>query len=84
MKVFILTPDKELYSGPVNSVIVPGVVGQFEIRKGHAPIVSSLAKGEVRIKTDTGEQKSFQIARGFVEVLNDDVSVLVKEPKKED
>ena len=84
MKVFVLTPEKELFNGNVTSVKVPGVVGQFEVLKGHAPIVSGLSKGDVRITLESGEKQVFKIARGFIEVFNDEVSVLVQEPKKED
>ena len=83
MKVFVLTPEKELYNGPASAVFVPGVMGLFEIRSGHAPIVSSLTKGDVRVKIEGGDSQTFTIARGFVEVLNNEVSVLVQEPKAE-
>ena len=79
MKVFVLTPEKELYNGPASAVFVPGVVGRFEIRKGHAPIVANLSGGHVRIKVDGEDEKSFPILNGFVEVLNDEVSVLVRQ-----
>lgn len=80
MKVFVLTPERELYNGPAAAVFVPGVEGKFEIRSGHAPIVANLTEGHVRIKSSKGEEQSFPIANGFVEVLNDEVSVLVREP----
>jgi F-type H+-transporting ATPase subunit epsilon len=57
---------------------VPGTAGQFEILAGHAPIVSSLQQGKVRIITETGEKKVFSILNGFIEVLNNEVSLLVQ------
>ena len=57
---------------------MPGTSGQFEILSGHAPIVSSLAGGEVRVLDDQGERLVYTIERGFVEVLNDEVSLLVR------
>ena len=77
MRLSIITPDKEIFNGKVKSVKVPGTSGQFEILNGHAPIVSSLQKGEVRVITDKGEKQIFQIEQGFVEVLRNEVSVLV-------
>lgn len=77
MRLSIITPEKELFNGKVKSVKVPGTAGQFEILNNHAPIVSSLQKGEVRVVTDKGETQAFPIEQGFVEVLKNEVSVLV-------
>jgi F-type H+-transporting ATPase subunit epsilon len=76
MQVEIITPDKELFSGEASSVHVPGTAGIFQVLKGHAPIISSLGKGTVRLKTGSGE-KNFEINGGVVEVLRDKVIVLV-------
>lgn len=78
MNLIVLTPEKEIYNGPVTSVKVPGVNGQFEILKGHAAIVSSLTGGDVRILDAKGTSNAFTIERGFVEVLRDEVSLLVQ------
>lgn len=77
MNLVILSPRKEIFSGAVKSVKVPGSAGQFEILDNHAPIVSSLSKGEVRVTKDNGEKLTFNIGLGFVEVLNNEVSLLV-------
>lgn len=78
MKLIILTPEKEVYSGSVKSVKVPGMSGQFEVLEGHAPIVSSLTEGEIRILEDSGSKQSYAIERGFIEVINNEVSLLVR------
>lgn len=78
MDLIVLTPEKEIFQGGIESVKVPGTAGQFEILKGHAPIVSSLVTGEVRIITASGERKTFNISKGFVEVLGGEVSLLVQ------
>lgn len=78
MNIIVLTPDKEVYNGDIKSVKVPGITGQFEILSGHAAIVSALGEGEVRI-IDTKDQKvTYKIEKGFVEILNDEVSLLVQ------
>lgn len=82
MELIVLTPEKEIFQGRITSVKVPGANGQFEILAGHAPIVSSLVTGEVRILTGTGERQVFNIKRGFVEVLGEDVSLLVQGVEK--
>ena len=78
MELIVLTPEKEIFQGEINSVKVPGASGQFEILNGHAPIVSSLVTGPVRILNASGEKKEFNIEKGFVEVLNNEVSLLVQ------
>ena len=78
MKLTVLTPGKEIYNGVVTSVKVPGTSGEFEVKKGHAAIVSSLQKGKVKLVSDSGETLSFTIENGFLEVLRDEVSLLVQ------
>jgi len=78
MNCSILTPEKEIFSGSIKSVKVPGTKGQFEILDGHAPIVSSLGEGMIRILDDKGQKQTFTIAKGFIEVLNNEVSLLVQ------
>ncbi len=77
MQVVVLSPEKELYSGEASAVKVPGSGGQFEILNNHAPIVSALSAGEVKIKTEDGNAMVYTINSGFVEVLNNNVSLLV-------
>ena len=78
MNITILTPDQEIYEGKISSVKVPGVGGQFEVLENHAPIVSALGKGDVRVIKDGGEKLTFDIERGFIEVLNNNISLLVQ------
>lgn len=77
MNLVILSPDKELFSGAVKSVTVPGTEGSFQMLNNHAPIVSSLGRGEVRVVTQSNEQLKFSVEGGFVEMLNNEVAVLV-------
>jgi F-type H+-transporting ATPase subunit epsilon len=76
MQLDILTPDKALFSGEVESVILPGSKGQFEILKNHAAIVSSLDKGSVRVKTTDGKTQIIEVNGGVVEVLDNKIVVL--------
>ncbi len=78
MNLTILTPEKEVFTGSVKSVKVPGTSGQFEVLAGHAAIVSSLTEGEVRVLDTSGQKISYTIERGFIEVFNDEVSLLVR------
>ncbi len=78
MNILVLTPEKEIYNGEIQSVKVPGVNGQFEILNNHAPIVSALVAGEVRIIENSGNRTSFTIEQGFIEMLNNEISLLVQ------
>lgn len=80
MTLEILTPEKKLYSGDVYGVLLPGITGLFEILDKHAPLVSALKKGTLKILKDKSNKNSetYTIQSGFVEVLNNKVTVLVE------
>lgn len=80
MNAEIVTPDKKVYSGNVTLVSVPGVMGSFEILNGHAPIISALAKGQIRIIEDDADktEQLFDIESGIVEVKDNKVNVLIE------
>jgi F-type H+-transporting ATPase subunit epsilon len=78
MHINVLTPEEEIYKGEIKSVKVPGTTGQFQVLQNHAPIVSSLEAGKVYIREEEGAMISFNIEKGFIEVLNNRVSLLVQ------
>ncbi len=79
MNLEILTPEKKLFSGEVYGVQMPGVSGSFEVLEKHAPLVSALRAGRVKVLKDKQNHFSFfEIQGGFVEVLNNKVTVLVE------
>lgn len=78
MYLEIITPEKKVYEGEVVSVKVPGALGSFEILNNHAPIVSSLDKGEVKVKTSKGDVLQYQVDGGVVEMMNNKVSLLIE------
>lgn len=78
MTIAVLTPDKEVFQGEIQSLTVPGTSGEFQILSNHAPIVSSLQAGKVSIKKASGEMMNFRISSGFVEVLSNNVALLVQ------
>ncbi len=77
MNLVVLSPEKEIFSGEVKSVQVPGSDGSFQILDGHVAIVASLRKGPVNVLKSNGEKLSFEVTGGFVECLNNEVSLLV-------
>ena len=73
----IITPDKKIFSGDVQSVHVPGSGGQLQVLENHAPLISNISKGEIRIKTAEGD-KSFAINSGVIEVLKNNLVILAE------
>lgn len=78
MKIKITKPDATLYEGGVKLAQLPGTGGLFEILNNHAPIISSLTKGTLRIVTDTDEEKTFDIRGGVVKGQQNDILILVQ------
>ena len=79
MTLEILTPEKKLFSGEVYGVQMPGISGSFEVLEKHAPLVSALKAGRVKVLRDKqNHTSSYDIQGGFVEVLNNKVTVLVE------
>ena len=79
MNLEILTPEKKLYSGEVYGVQMPGISGSFEVLDKHAPLISALKPGRIKVLKDKQSHTSFfEIKGGFVEVLNNRVTVLVE------
>ncbi len=79
MNLEILTPEKKLYSGEVYGVQMPGIGGSFEVLEKHAPLVSALKAGRVKVLKDRNNHTAyFDIQGGFAEVLNNKVTVLVE------
>ena len=82
MTLEILTPERKLFSGEVYGVQMPGISGSFEVLDKHAPLVSALKAGRVKVLRDRqNHSANFEIQGGFVEVLNNKVTVLVEGAK---
>ncbi len=82
MTLEILTPDKKIFSGEVYGVQLPGIGGMFEVLDKHAPIVSALKSGNLKVLKDKNASTQYNIQGGFVEVLNNKTSVLVEGAKE--
>lgn len=82
MTLEILTPEQKIFSGEVYGVILPGIGGLFEVLDRHAPMVSALKDGKMKILKDKTQSTGFDIKSGFVEVLNNKTTVLVEGAKE--
>jgi F-type H+-transporting ATPase subunit epsilon len=78
MLLEIITPDKRIYSGQVKLVQLPGTKGSFEILKNHAPIISTLEKGKIKVIEESGEILYFEVEGGVIENKDNKIIVLVE------
>lgn len=78
LRLKIVSPERVVYDGEVQSVIVPGTLGRFEVLENHAPIISSLEKGIVEKVTLDGKRDTLNIGGGFIEVKKNKVSLCVE------
>jgi F-type H+-transporting ATPase subunit epsilon len=76
MKVEILTPEKDLYNGEAKFVSLPGSDGSLGILDHHAPLITTLRAGIVKLEEEKGQIHEFQVKGGTVEVVNNKVIIL--------
>ena len=81
MHLEILTPSGKTYSGEVMGVQLPGVTGSFEVLDKHAPLVAALKSGRIKVLLNKNSNENFEIEGGFVEVLDNKVTVMVEGSK---
>jgi len=78
MLLEIITPDKKVFSGEVKLVQVPGSKGTFEILKNHAPIISTLDKGTIKVIDMEGNEQFFKVNGGVIENKGNKIIVLAE------
>ena len=83
--VDIVVPDDYVFQGDVESIRAPGVEGSFQVLRNHAPMIAAFEIGPLRIKNTDGEEIVFATSGGFLEVLDNKVTVLAEtaEPASE-
>lgn len=83
--VDIVVPDDYVFQGDVESIRAPGVEGSFQVLRDHAPMIAAFEIGPLRIKDTEGEEIVFATTGGFLEVLDNKVTVLAEtaEPASE-
>lgn len=77
MLVEILSPDKNLFSGEASALLLPGSDGKLGVLNNHAPLITTLQKGQIKITAPDGE-KVFDVNGGVVEVLKNKVVILAE------
>lgn len=78
MNLEIITPDNTIYTGEVSLVQFPGFDGSFEVLNNHAPLISVLRKGKIKVKDINNKEQFFEINGGVVEVLKNHILVLAE------
>ncbi|MFK5855631.1 MAG: ATP synthase F1 subunit epsilon [Bacteroidota bacterium] len=77
MNLEIITPDTTIFKGEAELVQLPGIDGSFEILNNHAPLISALKQGKIKIKRN-GKEEFFDVNGGVIEVLDNKVLILAE------
>lgn len=86
MYIEVITPDQKVFEGEVESATFPGSDGSFQVLNNHAPMISTLGIGDMKLVTLIDkrlETQYFRLEGGVVEVLNNQVTVLAEKLIKE-
>lgn len=78
MTIEIVTPERKIYDGEIRLVQAPGANGSFELMHNHAPIISTLQAGTLRMITSSEDEVSFDINSGILECLDNKVIILAE------
>jgi ATP synthase, F1 epsilon subunit (delta in mitochondria) len=79
--VRVITPDRTVWDAPSEEVILPATSGQLGILTGHAPLLTAIGNGVMRVKAD-GKWLAIAVMGGFAEVENNEVTVLVNRAER--
>lgn len=81
----IVTPDEKVFEGEVVSATFPGSDGSFQVLNNHAPMISTLGKGDMKIIAEVEKRQTethMEVSGGVVEILNNKVTVLAEKVTK--
>ena len=78
MYLEIITPDKKVFEGEVKLIQLPGSKGGFEILRNHAPIISTLEEGTIKIQDKNNKEHFFEVDGGIIENKSNKIIVLVE------
>lgn len=84
LELEVITPSKKAFTGMVKSVTVPGTLGNFQILYNHAPILSKLEIGRIRLSEKGSDREDYTTGGGTVEVLDNKILVLAESFESKD
>ncbi len=76
LSVAVITPEATVFEGDADMVVAPAWDGELGVLRGHAPLMALLGSGKLRIREDDGGEKTFAVSGGFLQVVEDTVTVL--------
>lgn len=77
LTVSVISPEATVYEGPATSVVAPAFDGEVGILTGHAPLITALGEGTLRVEGDGGTRR-FAVAGGFLQVVENHVRVVTE------
>ena len=83
MRLEIITAEREVYSDDVDVLVAPGSEGELGILPHHAPLMTALKPGEIRVRKD-GEEVFMAVSSGFLEVMDNKVTILADTAERSD
>ena len=78
MRLEIISPDEEIFTGDVSSIIVPAIDGSLGILNNHAPMITTLKEGVIELIEASGSNKTIDVKGGVLEVLSNKVVILAE------
>ena len=84
MQCDIVSAEKSIFSGPVELVVASGSLGDLGIGPGHAPLLTALIPGPVRLIKEGGDEEVFYVSGGFLEVQSNAVTLLTDTAQRAD
>lgn len=82
IRVRLVSPERILVDETADAVEIPSKTGYFEVLYGHAPLLAEVGAGEVRLHGGNTAEERYSVARGFVEVLPDRVTILAESAER--
>ncbi|MBN2328422.1 MAG: ATP synthase F1 subunit epsilon [Candidatus Omnitrophica bacterium] len=79
----IISQEKQVYEGEVESLVAPGALGYLGVLAHHAPLLTSLTPGKISIRDARGDSREFRVEGGFLEVSAEEAVILTDQIQEE-
>ncbi len=78
LKVSVISPERVVFEGSASTVVAPAFDGELGILPAHAPLMTLLGTGTLRIETTKEGEKTFKVSNGFLQIVDDEVRVVAE------